>query len=318
MDVAKALNLGLVGALLLLAAAAPLRAADEIQALAERPRVTVVAADVTLDGKPRPDVAQAITDSLSAGLLKRGDFRVFHSIGEAKQPARTKGKGRKDLQLGASTAKPAEAEVDYLFRFNVLGQDDGYRFTIQKIRTSNSEVVEVHELAATGTLEKVFALLPSVLDKINPKPLTNTPVLTVRRSSSATLGGIRTARRAPAPLVSRPQPAGNMTWWPGSSQDPYAGIDFSKVPKALIYQRVGSIQVINEAWKFCVIKPASPVKLGLRDSLHVLYDEDGKVYANLRVANFDGGAVIADFGTTPGHHRLFAGDSVFGWAPPIQ
>lgn len=316
MDIAKALNLGLVGAFLLPFATAASRAADETPTMAERPKVAVAAADVTLDGKSRPDVAEAITDTLSAGLLKRGDFRVFHSIGEPKQPARVKGKGRKDLQLGAGAAKPDEAEVDYLFQFNVLGQDDDYRFTIKKIRTSNKEVMEVHELAASGTLEKVFALLPAVLDKINPKPVAKGhPVITMRHPSS-TLGGLRVARSAPVPSPS--QPSRDVTWWPGSSHDPYAGIDFSKVPKALTYQRVGSIQMINDAWKFCIIRPASPLKLALRDSLHVLYDEDGKVYANLRVANFDGGAVIADYGATPGHHRLFAGDAVFGWAPPIQ
>jgi hypothetical protein len=51
----------------------------------------------------------------------------------------------------------------------------------------------------------------------------------------------------------------------------------------------------------------------------VLYDDNGKIYADMKIANFDSGRVIADFGNkTPAHHKLFPGDEVFGWAPPLQ
>jgi hypothetical protein len=284
-------------------------AAVESTVMAERPRVAVVAMDVTLDGAPRPDVAQALADSFAAGLLKSGDYRVFQP---APMPVKTKGKGRKtDMQLG----KPAAAQewpvdLDYVFQFNLVGQERSYRFTLKKIRNSTKEVLDVHELNSAGGMEKVFAMVPDALKKLSPKPAAR-PAWEPRTQSPAALAAPRST------WAQNTSVSGNASYWTGSSPEVTA-IDLSKVPKALTYQRVGSIQMINEAWKFCIIKPTTPVKLGLRHPLHVLYDEDGKIYANLRVANFDGGRVIADYGGTPGFHRLFPGDEVFGWATPVH
>jgi hypothetical protein len=285
-------------------------AAVESTVMAERPKVAVVAADVTLDGAPRPDVARALADSFSAGLLKSGDYRVFQPA--ASTTAKVKGKGRKsDMQLGtASTAQEWPVDLDYLFQFNLVGHEGAYRFTLKKIRNSTKEVLDVHELSSSGGMEKVFAMVPDALKKLNPKPVAR-PAWEPRTQSPAALAAPRIAWARDS------QVSGNASYWSGSTPE-VAAVDLSKVPKALTYQRVGSIQMINEAWKFCIIKPTSPVKLGLRHPLHILYDEDGKIYANLRVANFDGGRVIADYGTTPGFHRIFPGDEVFGWATPMH
>lgn len=286
-------------------------ALEETIVLAERARLAVMASDVTVDGKPRPDIAQALADSLTAGLLKQGEFRVFQIDPPAAKP---RGKGKKgDVVLGSTTAAGSglPGGLDFVVSFNVVSQDEEHRMTVKKVRSSDNEVVEVHEINTRGKLDKVFGMVPTVLMRLQAKVKT---------------------KAAPASLVSQPpawmRPAvpaaasGNSSYWthgPAASSIDYSKIDFSKVPKALIYQRLGSIQAINEAWKFCIIRPSEAAKLRLRDSLHVLYDEDGTIYADLTVANFDSGAVIADFGNrTPLHHKLFPGDEVFGWAPPLH
>lgn len=289
----------------------PITAAPETVALAERPKVVIVPNDVTVDGKSRPDIAQALSDSFSAGLLKTGDYRVF----QAEPVAPKTGKNKKgDVMLGNSSGGGARVptDVDIKFTFNLVGQDDDYRFTLKKIRAGDSEVLEVHEIETHGKLDKVFGLVPNVLMKMQAT-VKQKPAFP-RTQSPALLSGLSTPRMTSAVSA-------NSSYWTSSPALPaeYANIDFTKVPKALIYQQVGSVQFINEAWKFAVIRPQSDVKLKMSDSLHVLYDEDGKIYADLKIANFDSGRVIADFGNrTPGYHKIFAGDEVFGWAPPVH
>lgn len=296
----------------------PSSAAQETIALAERPKVVIIPNDVTVEGKSRPDIAQALADSFSAGLLKTGDYRVF----QAEPVAPKTGKNKKgEVMLGSSSGGAARipSDVDIKFTFNLVGQDDDYRFTLKKIRAADSEVLEVHEIETHGKLDKVFGLVPNVLMKMQAK-VKQKPAFP-RTQSPAQLSGIAPASVThPAP-ASAPAVSGNVAYWTSRAQLPpeYANIDFSKVPKALIYQRVGAVQFINEAWKFAIIRPQSEVKLKVSDGLHILYDEDGKIYADLKIANFDSGRVIADFGNrTPVYHKIFPGDEVFGWAPPIQ
>jgi hypothetical protein len=54
------------------------------------------------------------------------------------------------------------------------------------------------------------------------------------------------------------------------------------------------------------------------DDVQVLWDDSSSVYARLHVTGMDSGKVIADYGVNPSYHRLFPGDAVFGWAPPLQ
>lgn len=292
-------------------------AALETIAPAEHPKVVVVPNDVTVDGKPRPDIAQALADSFAAGLLKTGDYRVF----QAEVPAQ-KVKGKKgDVVLGSSSGGNAKvpADVDMKFTFNLVGQDNEYRFTLKKIRASDSEVLEVHELETRGRLDKVFGLVPNVLMKMQAK-VKQKPAFP-RTQSPAQLSGIAVGPAQHVAASSAPAASGNSSYWTSAASLPaeYANIDFTKVPKALIYQHVGSVQFINEAWKFAIIRPQGDLKLKTSDPLHILYDEDGKIYADLKIANFDSGRVIADFGNrTPVHHKIFPGDEVFGWAPPAN
>ncbi len=292
-------------------------APTETIVMAERARVAVMASDVAVDGKPRPDIAQALSDSITAGMLRKGDYRVFQM--EPSSP-RLKPKKKDGPMLGSTTATSSRAptDLDFIIAFNLVGEESKYRMTVKKIRNSDNEVMEVHELTSQGKLDQVFGMVPAVLQKLQTKIKPTVPVVRTRAPA-----------RIQSQLVAAPTPSSepvssNANYWTtstGESLPPeLAGIDFTKIPKALIYQRLGHIQAINDTWKFCVISPATTApRIDLHDSLHVLYDEDGRIYADLRVANFDHGRVIADFGNqTPAHRKLFPGDEVFGWAPPAR
>ena len=286
-------------------------AAEETIAIAERAKAGVVFNDVTVDGTARPDIGQSLSDSFTAALLKSGDYRVI----QLEPHSKTK-KG--DPSLGSNSMSMSNQSVDVTFAFNLVGHGDHYRFTLRKIRNSDREVLEVHELLTRGTMDRVYGLVPQVLMRLQAKKK-ETPSFPRTVSPAQLAAPLYSA--PPAVAAAPSETSGNASYWTSrpAPQENLERIDFSRVPKALVYQSIGSVQAINETWKFCVIRPNQATRLRTNDSVHVLYDDNGKIYADMKIANFDSGRVIADFGNkTPAHHKLFPGDEVFGWAPPLQ
>ncbi|MDB6140563.1 MAG: hypothetical protein JWO94_3635 [Verrucomicrobiaceae bacterium] len=274
-----------------------------------RPRVAFVPAEVSIDGVSRPDIARAMADSFTAASLRRGNYRVFSMESQA---AARPGKGRKNLgNLGSSAvvgriSGPQPADLDFLFTFNLIGDGNRYSLTMKKVRADSNEVLEAHEFATAGRLDRVFTLVPQALERVDARHLP--PSFPQSQS--------------PAAVRATQQPAYVSTGAGSSSQAvplEWKNFDFSKVPKALIYRRVGSIMATNDPWRFCIINPVgSSGEMRLNDDVQVLWDDTNAVYAKLHVSSMDSGKVIADYGHNPSYHRLFPGDSVFGWAPPVQ
>ena len=276
--------------------------------LSTRPRVAFVPSEITLDGSPRPDIARAMCDSFTSAALKRGHYRVFNM--EPQAPVKA-GKGRKKQldNLGANVSGkvsgPKPSELDFLFTFNLIGQDNHYALTMKKLQADTNEVLEAHEFTTTGRLDKVFSLVPQALERVDARKAT--PTFPLTQSPSA-------VREANSP---------SYAYQAAPSQSPQASLewknfDFSKVPKALVYRRVGSILATNDPWRFCIINPVGNSVIHRNDDVQVLWDDTHDVYSKLRVSSFDSGKVIADYGRNPSYHRLFPGDSVYGWAPPLQ
>lgn len=279
---------------------------------AERPKVAIYAEDVTVDGTRRPDLGRALADSLSTNLLRRGQMRVFNLTTQET----TTGTQTLLLPKDAPGKPPAlDKDIDYLLSFNLFSNANEHRMTVKKTRVSTSELMDSHQFFTYGRVSDVFALVGKIVDRVDPLPVIHN--FPVTQSPAA----IRAAQPDNTPY---------QAWWngdyanPGSpAYDPWrasnvAQYDLSKVPKALTYQELGSIQHIDTTWRFTVVKPVKGVQLQSRDPLHVLYDE-GDVYANLRVGTVEQAGVIADYGgMTPEHHKLFNGDKVFGWYSPPQ
>lgn len=299
-------------ALLSTVLASKLLAQDDVSVLsAEKPRVAILAEDVTVDGTRRPDLGRALADSLSTNLLRRGQMRVFNLTTEETST------GTQTLAKDIEREKPVlDKDVDYLLTFNLFSNVHEHRLTVKKTRVATSELVDSHQFYTYGRVNDVFSLVRKVADRVDPLP--------VRHAFPAT--------QSPAAIRwSQPDPLPYQSFWTGDytnpaspAYDPWkanmaAEYDLGNVPKALTYQELGSIQHIDNTWKFTVVRPAKGVILSSNDPLHVLYDE-GDVYANLRVGTVEHGGAIADFGgTTPKHHPLFKGDKVFGWhTPPPQ
>ena len=277
--------------------------------LSTRPRVAFVPAEITIDGTPRPDIARAMTDSFSSAALKRGNYRVFNMDPQLSAPKAGKGRKKQLDNLGSGVSGkvsgPKPAELDFLFTFNLIGDENHYALTMKKLRAETNEVLEAHEFTATGRLDKVFSLVPQALERVDARkpvpvfPLSQSPT-SVREANST---GYAYGSSSSSSQVS-------LEW---------KNFDFSKVPKALVYRQIGSIMATNDPWRFCIINPVgNNTAMRQNDEVQVLWDDSRSVYSRLKVSHLDGGKVIADFGRNPSYHRLFPGDSVYGWAPPMN
>lgn len=298
-------------ALLSTAIVPQLSAIDTVSVMnAEKPKVAILAEDVTVDGTRRPDLGRALADSLSTTLLRRGQMRVFNlSTEETKTGTQTLAVSHQE----ATKTPTLDKDIDYLLSFNLFSNANEHRLTVKKTLTTNSELVDSHQFFTYGRVSDVFSLVAKVADRVDPLP--------VRHAFPAT--------QSPAEIrAQQPDPTPYQSFWAGDyanpaspAYDPWksnlvAQYDLKNVPKALIYRELGSIQHIDNTWKFTIVRPVKGVELRTNDPLHVLYDE-GDVYANLRVGTVEKGGAVADFGgITPEHHPLFNGDKVFGWHTP--
>ncbi len=277
---------------------------------AQRPKVAIYAEDVTVDGTRRPDLGRALADSLSTTLLRRGQVRVFNLTTEETKS------GTQTLAMTKDTERNEpvlDKDIDYLLTFNLFSSTNEHRLTIKKTHVATSELIDSHQFFTYGRVSDVFSLVSKIADRVDPLP--------VRHAFPAT--------QSPAEIrANQPDPTPYQTFWAGDytnpaspAYDPWRAnlamqYDLKNVPKALIYRELGSIQHIDNTWKFTIVQPVKGVQLRTNDPLHVLYDE-GDVYADLRVGTVEKAGAVADYGgRTPDHHPLFKGDKVFGWHTP--
>ncbi len=285
-----------------------------------RPGVLVQPGEVSFNGVPRPDSAQTITDTISSALIKMGSYREFEPT-PAPPPTRRK----KVTRYGA--AAPEELPLsgvnmpagDYVFAFNLVSDEVGHHLTLKKLKAGSQEVLEFEELHKKGGLDQLLASVQQTLKILESKgrrvvafPRTQSPAQlreTIRPAVAVTAGG-----------RSQGESEGWLAHQRSLEHAPaqYGGMHLKHVPKALIYQQLGAIELINDPWKFCIIKPAPGYGPRVNEELDVLYDEDGKPFGKMRIDAVDSGRMVVGFGRTPGHHRLFRGDVVYGWAPPLK
>lgn len=284
-------------------------------AKAEKPRMAIFAEDVTVDGTRRPELGRALADSISTALLRRGQVRVFNLMTEETDSGTQVLKSPRDSGVNRSHATALDKGLDYLLSFNLLSNGPEHRMTVKKTRVPNSELVDSWQFSHYGRASDLFGIVPKIVERVDPKPIVRG--FPTMQSPSELRPQVRPENN--------PYIAGDYANPASPSYDPFRvnqdalalGYgDLTHVPKALTYQEIGSIALINDFWKFAVVRPNQGVMLRENDPLHVLYDE-GDVYANLRVGTVERAGAVADYGgLTPTYKPLYRGDKVYGWATP--
>lgn len=294
----------------------------ETVSLAERPRMALYAEEVTIDGKPRADLARALADTLSTSLLKRGQVRLFSLESAATQD----GAGMiANVSPGASAQRLQrllDDGLDYILTFNVVGIGGHHLMTVKKTRARTSELLDSRQYTCVGRETGLLKLVAQVMEAMDPLPYGKRGVFP--RSQSPAEYTQKPTPREPEYVVARALPAGPAIAGPESPDyDPWKAnlapapdYDLTRVPKALVYRHLGTVNYINPTWKFCIIDPVRGYYIQEQDPMHILWDE-GDVYAALRVSTVDRDGVVLDLGRTPDHHPIFKGDKVYGWAPPL-
>lgn len=277
----------------------------EIVATAERPRLALYAEDVTMDGQPRLDLARALADSLSTALLKRAQVRVF-SLETAAGRDATGMLSVPQESKASRVSRLLDEGLDYIMTFSVMGLGEECLMSVKKTRARTHEVVEARQYTSYGREAGLFKLIDTIVDDVDPRPKAPAPF--PRTQSPASL-----APTPPSEFVVVPEAEAYDPW----KQNLAPEHDLTTVRKALVYRELGTVNHIDNTWKFCIIRPVAGTEFAEHDPLHVLWDE-GDVYAALRVCAIERGAIVADMGKTPDHHPLFRGDKVFGWAPPMK
>ena len=293
--------------------------AETIQA-AERPRVAVYAEEVTIDGKPRPELARALTDNLGTALLRRGQVRLFSLESAASQDA-TGVLASANPALGALRLnRLIDQGLDYIVTFSLIGINGHHVMTVKKLRAKTHEVLESRQLTSVGRETGAMRLTAQILEIVDPIPYGRSKVFPRSQSPAEYLAAPQP--ESPPTVIARALPAGRpVVGAESASYDPWRQnlaqpYDLTRVPKALIYRQLGTINHVDTTWRFCVIDPVHGTVFHNSDPMHILWEE-GDVYANLRVCAVERGGVVLDLGHTPGHHPIFKGDKVYGWAPPL-
>lgn len=288
---------------------------DVSVAKAVRPKMAVFAEDVTVDGARRPDLGRALADSLSTALLRRGQVRVFTLMTEETASGTQMLVSPRDAGVNRSHATALDKDIDYLLSFNLFSNGPEHRMTVKKTRVATSEMVDSWQFNHFGRASDLFAMVPKIVERVDPKPQ---PQVFPSSQSPAELRPWVQPQNHPffnGDYANPSSPAYDP--WRVSTEGAPGYTDLRNVPKALVYRELGSIQLINDFWKFAIVRPNRGVTLRENDPLHVLYDE-GDVYANLRVGTVEKSGAVADYGgLTPAYKPLYKGDKVFGWAPPM-
>ncbi|MES2594909.1 MAG: hypothetical protein V4662_06220 [Verrucomicrobiota bacterium] len=294
--------------------------APETVSVAERPRLALYAEEVTIDGKPRPDLARALADTLGTSLLKRGQVRLFSLESAATQDATGMIAGSNQIGSAQRLQRLMDEGLDYILTFNVVGIGGHHLMSVKKTRARTSEVVESHQYTSIGRETGLFKLIAQVMEAVDPLPYGTRGVFPRSQSPAEYLPAPKP--EVPEYVISRALPAGPAVvideeadydpWQENIAPAPT--YDLTRVPRALVYRHLGTVNYINPAWKFCIIDPVRGSRFQEQDPMHILWDE-GDVYAHLRVSAVERGGVVLDLGRTPDHHPIFKGDKVYGWAP---
>jgi len=279
----------------------------------EHIRASVAVTGTSIEGAESPELGKAVSDSISAGLLRRS-YRVFHS----------------------------GAKSDVRIESSLVGSDGYYHLMLKRIDPETEEVIGIHESHQRGGMEVVFPMVARVLQAMHegdpiPEaeqalavssaepsvgvfPSGAPPLLfehSQRRFADAVQAEIERRQREQQEVARRAALKALAQATPAIPRPPAARPDLPRrrFSATLVRQQIGTVLAVNDSWKFCIVEPRPGIDIEIADILETLYAEESRQpYAKLIVTRQAAGdAYVASYGTRKPNRRLFPGEPVYAW-----
>ena len=317
-----------------------------------KPKIAILPARITVNGLPRPDLGQSLSDIINARLLPNSSIELLDTstltpdpepaaLDSAAAPP-TPGKTVTAIStpvepmpaLPGRTAPappPAQSVVaagkaigaDLVVLPTVIGIGNEFRLTLREIQIPDGKIIAIiHEKTSTG-LKGLYALADNhAFRLIPPRP----PVPRVH--TGPTIIDHPTPPpppAAPAPPVSEQEIATAPKALANISPAKLAAIEATKrmlregaSPSAVSAEPslIGRINDLDLNWSFCTIAWKNPRPLPAGTALFAVAADHPETIINLRVTRLEGSKIIADFGANPQAATLRPGDKVYEWKVP--
>ncbi len=293
-----------------------------------RAKVAVFPAQASLDGLPRPELGRSFADSLSAALVKSGQFDVIDA----------------ESRLGAEPAKasPVEAAAqvacDTAFAATLVGEGDFFRITVRKLAVPSGKVLDVYEDSATGPASRLFDMVGRAVAQLAPAAPPPSPAPPVR--SEPEIGAIRAWMSGPADveeaLARAPRavrPGGTAVILP---EVPVSGIKKGKTTpsgppptttklttrvfdgdRQYEIEEIGLVKTINKDYGFAIIDPHPGRAFQSGDKLLMKVEGWRRPTLPGKVSRLNSGHLIVEFDGTL-DAQLLPGARAYAWVPEAE
>ena len=262
--------------------------------------ILIIPGEVTINGVNRPDLGRSFCDSITGKLLQSGMFTIVDQVSNDRERAGNEGKNTNRSNPEAIVKQLAgKTKAQYALIARLVSEDDFSKFSIKKLRVTDSEVLKVYQ---SSTVSTERAALFDLLEKATNNFLKEAyqEQARIRRKNRPSIIEIQVPKKTDTldqAGKSQHQASQHVT----NTQDklPEAASVQTELatkkdaPKTAQY--AGRISAIDAKWHFCVIDLENADLLQVDDLLLVRTDHPEKALSRLNVSRIEGNKAIADF-----------------------
>ncbi len=264
--------------------------------------ILIIPGEVTINGVNRPDLGRSFCDSITGKLLQSGMFTIVDQVSNDLERAGNDGKNSNRSNPEAIVKQLAgKTKAQYALIARMVSEDDFSKFSIKKLRVTDSEVLKVYQSSTVNTERAaLFDLLEQATNnflkeayqeqaRIRRKNRPSIIEIQVPKKTDALEQAGKSQHQASQPVTNTNTPdkvleAANVQTELATKED---------APKTAQY--AGRICAIDAKWHFCVIELENADLLQVDDLLLVRTEHPEKALSRLNVSRIEGNKAIADF-----------------------
>jgi len=262
--------------------------------------ILVIPGEVSINGVNRPDLGRSFCDSITGKLLQSGMFTIVDQVSNDRERAgNDENKTNKSNPEAIVKQLAGKTKAQYALIARMVSEDDFSKFSIKKLRVTDSEVLKVYQ---SSTVSTERAALFSLLEKATNNFLREAyqEQSRIRRKNRPSIIEIQMPeKKDDVNQAGRSQhkDSQKLTNTPDELPETASG-QTERAPKEnapKTAQYAGRICAIDAKWHFCVIELEEADLLQVDDLLLVRTGQPEKALSRLNVSRIEGNKAIADF-----------------------